>query len=93
MKQRTSRHSTFAARFMRKYLGIAGIWVGSAKDDLLRFPEAVKDEIGTALSVAQFGKKHAPRSRGRARGRAFWRLWRTIVTIPIVPFAWCVLRR
>ncbi len=33
-------------------------WVGSAKPDLLRFPEAVKDEIGIALSVAQFGGKH-----------------------------------
>ena len=33
-------------------------WVGSAKDDLLKFPEAVKDEVGTALSVAQFGQKH-----------------------------------
>jgi phage-related protein len=33
-------------------------WVGSAKADLLEFPEAVKDEIGAALSVAQFGRKH-----------------------------------
>jgi phage-related protein len=33
-------------------------WVGSSKEDLLTFPEAVKDEIGTALSVAQFGGKH-----------------------------------
>lgn len=33
-------------------------WIGSSKDDLLAFPEAVKDEIGTALSVAQFGGKH-----------------------------------
>ena len=33
-------------------------WVGSAKRDLLAFPEAVKDSIGTALSVAQFGGKH-----------------------------------
>ncbi|MGA9475231.1 MAG: type II toxin-antitoxin system RelE/ParE family toxin [Terriglobales bacterium] len=33
-------------------------WVGSSKDDLVGFPEAVKDEIGTALSVAQFGGKH-----------------------------------
>jgi phage-related protein len=33
-------------------------WVGSAKLDLLAFPEAVKDGIGTALSVAQFGGKH-----------------------------------
>ena len=33
-------------------------WIGSAKSDLLHFPEAVKDEIGVALSVAQFGGKH-----------------------------------
>ncbi|MBV9036785.1 MAG: type II toxin-antitoxin system RelE/ParE family toxin [Acidobacteriaceae bacterium] len=33
-------------------------WVGSAKKALLAFPEAVKDGIGTALSVAQFGGKH-----------------------------------
>ena len=33
-------------------------WVGSAKRDLLEFPEAVKDGIGTALSIAQFGGKH-----------------------------------
>jgi phage-related protein len=34
------------------------LWVGSAKNDLLEFPEAVKDEVGIALSVAQFGGKH-----------------------------------
>jgi len=33
-------------------------WVGSSKRDLLGFPETVKDGIGTALSVAQFGGKH-----------------------------------
>ena len=33
-------------------------WAGSSRDDLMEFPEAVKDEIGTALSVAQFGGKH-----------------------------------
>ena len=33
-------------------------WVGSSKEDLLAFPEAVQDEIGTALSVAQFGGMH-----------------------------------
>ena len=37
-------------------------WVGSAKSDLVSFPEAVQDEIGVALSVAQFGGKH-PRSK------------------------------
>ena len=33
-------------------------WVGSSKRDLQGFPERVKDEIGAALSVAQFGEKH-----------------------------------
>ena len=33
-------------------------WMGSSKDDLMAFPEPVQDEIGTALSVAQFGGKH-----------------------------------
>jgi len=33
-------------------------WVGSAKTDLLDFPDAAQDEIGVALSVAQFGGKH-----------------------------------
>jgi len=33
-------------------------WVGLAKDELMEFPCVVKDVIGTALSVAQFGGKH-----------------------------------
>ncbi len=33
-------------------------WTGSSKADLLGFPEVVIDEMGTALSVAQFGGKH-----------------------------------
>jgi phage-related protein len=33
-------------------------WVGSSKEDLLAFPGPVQDEVGTALSVAQFGVKH-----------------------------------
>ena len=33
-------------------------WIGSSKRDLLAFPEAVKDTVGTALSFAQFGGKH-----------------------------------
>jgi len=51
--------------------------VGSSKRDLLAFPEPAKDHIGTALSVAQFGGNHPRRSRGRVRGRAFWRLLST----------------
>jgi len=33
-------------------------WVGSAKRDLLAFPQPVIEELGVALSVAQFGGKH-----------------------------------
>ena len=33
-------------------------WVGSTKRDLPAFPETVKDVIGAALSIAQFGGKH-----------------------------------
>jgi phage-related protein len=33
-------------------------WVGSSKSDLKDFPEAVQDQVGLALSVAQFGGKH-----------------------------------
>lgn len=34
------------------------LWMGSSKRDLLQFPGSVIDEVGTALSVAQFGAKH-----------------------------------
>jgi phage-related protein len=37
-------------------------WIGSSLGDLLAFPEAVKDDMGAALSVAQFGGKH-PRAK------------------------------
>lgn len=30
-------------------------WVGSSKRDLLSFPAAVKDDMGNALGIAQFG--------------------------------------
>jgi phage-related protein len=33
-------------------------WVGSSKRDFLAFPEPVKDEMGNALGLAQFGGKH-----------------------------------
>jgi len=34
------------------------LWVGSSKKDLLRFPQAVREHLGVALGVAQFGGKH-----------------------------------
>jgi len=43
-------------------------WVGSSKDDLKRFREAVKDQIGLALSVAQFGGKHPKAKPWRGEG-------------------------
>jgi phage-related protein len=43
-------------------------WTASSKEDLLAFPEAVIDEIGTALSVAQFGGKHASAKPWRGEG-------------------------
>jgi phage-related protein len=33
-------------------------WMGSAEKDLLTFPEPVKDSVGKALSLAQFGGRH-----------------------------------
>ncbi len=33
-------------------------WVGSSKRDFLEFPEPVKDELGNALGLAQFGGMH-----------------------------------
>lgn len=43
-------------------------WTGSSKDDLLDFPDAVIHEIGTALSVAQFGGKHPNAKPWRGEG-------------------------
>lgn len=34
------------------------IWVGSSREDLLTFPEDVKDVIGYALHIAQYGGRH-----------------------------------
>ncbi len=43
-------------------------WVGSSKEDLLRFPGPAIDDIGTALSVAQFGGKHPAAKFWKGRG-------------------------
>jgi phage-related protein len=34
------------------------IWMGDSKDNLLKFPEDVKDIMGYALHIAQQGGKH-----------------------------------
>ena len=33
-------------------------WVGTSKEDFIRFPAVVKDEMGNALGLAQFGGKY-----------------------------------
>jgi phage-related protein len=43
-------------------------WVGSSKRDFLAFPDPVKDEIGNALGIAQFGGKHGKAKPWKGQG-------------------------
>jgi phage-related protein len=43
-------------------------WVGSAKRDFLAFPDPVKDQLGNALGLAQFGGKHPNAKAWRGQG-------------------------
>ena len=43
-------------------------WVGSSKRDFLGFPPQVKDEMGVALGVAQFGGKHPSAKPWKGQG-------------------------
>jgi len=43
-------------------------WVASSRNDLMQFPEEVQDEMGIALSVAQFGGKHPKAKPWRGEG-------------------------
>jgi len=43
-------------------------WVGSSKKDFLGFPRPVKDEMGNALGVAQFGGKHPSAKPWKGQG-------------------------
>jgi phage-related protein len=43
-------------------------WIGSSKRDFLRFPEAVKDDMGNALGIAQFGGKHPAAKPWKGQG-------------------------
>ena len=43
-------------------------WVGSSKKDFLGFPEPVKDEMGNALGLAQFGGKHPSAKPWKGQG-------------------------
>ena len=43
-------------------------WVGSSKKDFLGFPEPVKDTMGNALGLAQFGGKHPSAKPWKGQG-------------------------
>ncbi len=43
-------------------------WVGSSKKDFFGFPEPVKDEMGNALGLAQFGGKHPAAKPWKGQG-------------------------
>ena len=45
-------------------------WIGSAKHDLLEFPDEVVREVGHALYLAQLGKKHSTAKPLRGFGGA-----------------------
>ena len=65
------------------------LWVGSSKEDLLRFPEPVKDSIGAALSLAQFGGKHPAAKPWKGEGPGIFEVvddfmgdtYRTVYTV------------
>ena len=64
-------------------------WVGSSRKDLLTFPEAVKDHLGMALSVAQFGGKHPKAKLWKGEGSGVLEIvedyssdtWRAVYTV------------
>lgn len=43
-------------------------WVGSSKKDFLGFPARVKDEMGNALGLAQFGGTHPSAKPWKGQG-------------------------
>lgn len=49
-------------------------WVGSSKRDFLAFPDRVKDEMGNALGLAQFGGKHPAAKAWRGAGPGVFEL-------------------
>lgn len=49
-------------------------WVGSSKKDFLAFPGPVKDEMGNALGVAQFGGKHPSAKPWKGQGPGVFEL-------------------
>nr|WP_294513171.1 type II toxin-antitoxin system RelE/ParE family toxin [uncultured Rhodopila sp.] len=49
-------------------------WIGSSKRDFLTFPHAVKDEMGNALGLAQFGGMHPSAKPWKGQGPGIFEL-------------------
>jgi phage-related protein len=49
-------------------------WVGSSKRDFLAFPSRVKDEMGAALGVAQFGGRHPSAKPWKGQGSGIFEI-------------------
>jgi phage-related protein len=49
-------------------------WVGSSKKDFLAFPDPVKDEMGNALGLAQFGGTHPSAKPWKGQGTGVFEL-------------------
>jgi len=64
-------------------------WVGSSKKDFLAFPAPVKDEMGNALGLAQFGGKHPSAKPWKGQGPGVFEVvenhdgdtWRAVYTV------------
>jgi len=75
-------------------------WVGSAKKDLMTFPDAVQDHIGIALSVAQFGGKHPNAKPWKGEGAGVLEVvenhrgdtWRAVYTVRFENALYCCMR-
>ena len=49
-------------------------WVGSSKRDFVGFPEPVRDEMGNALGLAQFGDQHPSAKPWKGEGPGIFEL-------------------
>jgi phage-related protein len=49
-------------------------WVGSSKREFMTFPETVRDEMGNALGMAQFGAKHPAAKPWKGQGPGVFEL-------------------
>jgi phage-related protein len=68
-------------------------WVASSKKDFLSFPEAVKDEMGNALGIAQLGGKHPAAKPWKGEGPGVFEIVENHDATPIELCTPCDFRR